>query len=116
MRSLFVLMIAGFCAPAVFAQEPQAAPKKADSSAVDSIVNRMMAFDKNKDGKLSRDEITDPRLLRLFDRADTNKDGVVTREELVALATQLAAEQGQGGKGKGKRGPDDDDPGFGPPG
>jgi hypothetical protein len=89
---------------------------KADPAVVESIVNRMMAFDKNKDGKLSRDEITDPRLLRLFDRADSNKDGVVTREELVALATQLAAEQGQGGKGR--RGPGDgpDGPGgFGPP-
>ena len=51
-----------------------------------------MAFDKNKDGKLTKDEITDPRLHRLFDRADADKDGVVTREELIALAAQLQAE------------------------
>jgi hypothetical protein len=112
MRSSLVLTLVGLLPAAAAAQQP----KKADAALVDSIVNRMMAFDKNKDGKLTRDEITDPRLLRLFDRADTNKDGVVTREELAALATQLAAEQGQGGKGK--RGPDDDSggPGFGPPG
>jgi EF hand len=62
------------------------------------FVTRMMTFDKNKDGKLSRDEITDERLLRLFDRADTNKDGVVTKEELEALA----AKEGQvGGRGQG---------------
>jgi hypothetical protein len=64
------------------------------------FVTRMMTFDKNKDGKLSRDEITDERLLRLFDRADTNKDGVVTKEELEALATK----EGQGG-GRGQGGP-----------
>jgi hypothetical protein len=52
---------------------------KKDVEGVEEFVKRMMAFDKNKDGKLTRDEITDKRLLRLFDRADTNKDGVVTK-------------------------------------
>ena len=63
----------------------------------------MMAFDKNKDGKLTKDEMTDERLLRLFDQADTNKDGVVTKEELMALAAKLDAEApragGRGGPG-----------------
>jgi hypothetical protein len=98
--------------PAQPPKDKQDAPKAVDKALVDSIVARMMAFDKNKDGKLTRDEITDPRLLRVFERADTNKDGVVTHEELIALATQMAAEQAQdgGGKGgKGKGGPD----GFG---
>jgi EF hand len=104
------------------AQEPKAkAPgEPANKAAVDAIVARMMAFDKNKDGKLTRDEITDARLLRLFDKADTNKDGVVTREELVALATQMVAEQGQDGDGKGGRAGGPGGPGgpggFGPPG
>src|SRR5690242_15603443 len=53
-----------------------------------SIVTRMMAHDTNKDGKLTKDEITDDRLQRLFDRADVNKDGVVTKEELTALAAR----------------------------
>jgi hypothetical protein len=64
----------------------------------------MMAFDKNKDGKLTREEVTDNRLLRVFDRADANKDGVVTKEELTALATQMAADAPAHGGG------------FGPPG
>ena len=65
------------------------------------IVTRMMAFDKNKDGKLTRDEITDERLLRLFDQADANKDGVVTHEELSALAAKLDedAPRDRGGPG-----------------
>ena len=116
-RASCILLAVGFGVMATtgLAQESRTRPK-ADPAVVDSIVNRMMAFDKNKDGKLTREEITDPRLLRLFDRADANKDGVVTREELVALATEMAAEQDQGG-GKGRRGPGGgpDGPG-GPPG
>jgi hypothetical protein len=70
---------------------------KADRTAVDGIVACLMRFDKNKDGKLTRDEITDPRLVRLFERADANKDGVVTRQELVVLTTQLADDEPPGG-------------------
>src|SRR5437763_16286570 len=72
-----------------------------------SIVTGLLAFDKNKTGKLTKDMVTDPRLHRLFDQADTNKDGVVTKEELMALAAKLDAEYGPGGKdgfGKGKGG------------
>src|SRR5260221_13876627 len=74
-------------------------PKANAKSTADAIIARMMAFDKNKDGKLTRDEITDERLLRLFDRADTNKDGVVTMEELKALAEKMAADEPMGGRG-----------------
>ena len=94
-------------------RQGQAAPS------VDRIVARMMAFDKNKDGKLTRDEITDPRLLRLFDRADANHDGVVTKEELTDLAKKMVAESGSRGGGFGGPGSPDsgDGPGgFGPPG
>ncbi|MFL6052822.1 MAG: hypothetical protein ACJ72W_07900 [Actinoallomurus sp.] len=96
---------------------PKERPKAAGAN---SIVERMMAFDKNKDGKLTRDEITDERLLRLFDRADANKDGVVTREELEALAAKMAAEEPRGGRGgpggPGGRGPGGPGGFGGPPG
>jgi hypothetical protein len=83
-----------------------------EAALVDDIVSRLMAFDKNMDGKLTRDEITDSRLLRLFDKADTNKDGVVTREQVVTLAKQMVAESAAEGGGKGGPG----GPGkFGPP-
>lgn len=89
------------------AQQPKNAPAKkddkADSGAVKGIVDRMMIFDKNKDGKLSKDEITDQRLLRMFERADADKDGIVTKEELTALAVRMTEEA------DGPRG------GFGPP-
>jgi hypothetical protein len=106
-----------------FAQPPNGRPprepgkEKAKDYAKSSIVTRMMAFNKKGDGKLTKDEVTDPRLHRLFDQADTNKDGIVTREELIALAEKLDAEVGADdnprgpGPGRPGRGPE----GFGPP-
>jgi hypothetical protein len=79
-----------------------------------SFVARMMAFDKNNDGKLTRDEIADERLLRLFDRADANKDGVVTTKELVALFEREGRSAAGGPGGPGGRGPAGRGPG-GPP-
>ncbi len=83
-------------------------PSKAADVA--DVVSRMMAFDTDKDGKLTKEELTDARLLRLFTRADADKDGTVTKAELVTLAEKEHVE-GRGGFG-GPGGP----PGFGPPG
>jgi hypothetical protein len=95
-----VLLIAG----AAFAQQP-------------SFVDRMMAFDKNGDGKLTRAEITDERLMPLFERADANQDGVVTKEELEALYAKegAAMQQGRGPGGPGGLGGGRGGRGFGPP-
>jgi hypothetical protein len=59
----------------------------------------MMAFDQDQDGKLNRSEVTDTRLLRLFDRADADHDGTVTRDELTALAAREAADDRGGPPG-----------------
>jgi len=101
------------------AQQPPAREKPADDTAKPKakdysnapIVVQMMAFNKKKDGKLTRDEVTDPRLLRLFDQADANKDGVVTKEELMALAEKLDADIPQGGGRGGPGGPGGGGPG-----
>jgi hypothetical protein len=74
--------------------------------AADDLVTRMMAFDKDKDDKLTMAEVTDERLHRLVRRADADQDGVVTKEELTALAArERISNRGGGGPG-----------GFGPPG
>src|SRR3954452_11313752 len=129
MRKLVCTLPALACALAlpsgVTAQPPPGGPAdraargQPEDSGSRSLVTRMMAFDRNKDGKLVKDEVTDARLHRLFDRADSNKDGVVTREELSALAARLEAEFGPGGErggpggfGGGRRG----GPGRGPGG
>ncbi len=82
-------------------------PRAADP---DDLVTRMMAFDKNKDGKLTMAEVTDERLHRLVERADVNNDGFVTKEELTALAAKEQSSTRGGGPGFG--GP----PGGGPGG
>jgi hypothetical protein len=117
MRKLVKILPAVACAAALVslaaAQPPAGKPGKEAGKAKPKdysnspLVTRMMAFDKNKDGQLTKDEVTDPRLHRLFDQADTNKDGVVTEEELMALAAKLDAESGPGGErgGPGGRGP-----------
>ena len=85
-----------------------------NGQAGDDTVSRMMEFDANKDGKLTRKEVTDERLTRLFDHADADKDGTVTRAELTALvAAEPARRGGPGGFGPGGFGPP---PGGGPPG
>ena len=124
-RKLMATALAAVCATALLswaAAQPPAgrpaddAPKdKAKDYSNAPLVVRMMAFDKKKDGKLTRDEVTDERLQRLFDQADANKDGVVTKEELMALAAKLDAEVGPRGRGPDDRGPGDRGPG-GPPG
>ena len=116
---LFLAVALGVLAAAGTAEQPKEKPadppktgsrdRSADTYYVVAFVSKMMAFDKNKDGKLTRDEITDERLLRLFDQADTNKDGVVTKEELTALATKMLADEGAGGGRRG--GPAGEGPG-----
>jgi hypothetical protein len=90
--------------PAALAQPPGGGGR-ARTDDVDTFVARMMAFDKNKDGKLTRDEITDARLLRLFDRADTKKLGVVTKDDLAALYARENQGGAQFGGGGGPGGP-----------
>ena len=70
-----------------------------------SVVDRLLALDKNKDGKLTKDEVTDPRLQRLFERADKDGDGTVTKDELTALAATMESDRGGPGGDGGPGGP-----------
>src|SRR5262249_6111821 len=66
---------------------------------VDDIVERIMAFDKNKDGKVTKDELPE-RMHHLIALGDTNKDGALDKDEIKKLAIKLAdAEGGFGGRG-----------------
>src|SRR5258708_3226062 len=108
MRYSVPILVAFVCATVLLlgadAQPPGAKQDKEKTKdfSNSTIVTGMMAFDKKKTGKLTKEMVTDPRLHRLFDQADANKDGVVTREELLALAAKIEAEFPPGGFGKGK--------------
>src|SRR5262245_27754156 len=68
---------------------------------VDDMVERIMTFDKNKDGKITMDELPE-RMHHLITQGDTNKDGALDQDEIRKLATTLAAAPGEpGGPGFG---------------
>lgn len=100
-------MISTLIVAAVLAQGPGGRPSLSKAADVEDLVGRMMAFDKDGDGKLTRLEISDARLLGLFARADADGDGAVTKAELTALGE--AEHSGTRGPGPGPGGPS---PGF----
>lgn len=66
----------------------------------DELAAMLMAFDKNKDGKLTKSEVPE-RLQGVFARADENKDGVLTADEIKKAA---AAQPQPTAAGRGERG------------
>ena len=112
MKRTCLLLAGAFSLATVIAvaQPPGGRPKDNQGSANgqgtangDSMVARLMALDKNKDGKLTKDEVTDERLHAMLDRADTDRDGSVDKAELLALFAKEAS-TGRGGPGGGQGG------------
>lgn len=61
----------------------------------------MMQFDKNKDGKVARDELPE-QMQAFFDRMDANSDGFIDKAEMAAMRARFQ----KGGKdGPGSNGP-----------
>lgn len=79
------------------------------------FVERIMSFDANKDGKLSKKELPE-RMQRIIERNDANKDGVLDKAELEKVAAQFGQAREGAGEGRG-RGPGGSGPeGAGGPG
>lgn len=72
--------------------------KKKEESSNDSEVERsatrmLEQMDKNKDGKIGKDEAAD-RVAEFFDQIDANKDGFLDQEELRRAVAKVMASQG----------------------
>jgi Ca2+-binding EF-hand superfamily protein len=81
---------------------PEGGARGADPT--DEAVKSYLAFDKNGDGKLTRDEVPE-RMQGIFERGDTNHDGILTADELRAMARTQQQPSVEGrGRGEGGRG------------
>jgi Ca2+-binding EF-hand superfamily protein len=65
-----------------------------------SAASRLMGFDENKDGKISKEELPE-RMQPLMTRIDRDKDGFLSKEELESMG----GSGGRGPGGAGSRGP-----------
>lgn len=68
------------------------------------FVTRLFQNDKNKDGKLTKDELPE-QMQRIIERADTNGDGAIDRKEAEAFAERLRGRPVGGPGTDGKRPP-----------
>jgi hypothetical protein len=71
----------------------------------DVTVERIMALDKNKDSKVTKEELPE-RMQDLIAKGDTNKDGALDKDEIKKLAAELGrngAVRGFAGRGAGFR-------------
>ena len=64
-----------------------------------NAASRLMGFDENKDGKISKAELPE-RMQPLMVRIDRDNDGFLSKEELESMG-------GAGSRGAGSRGPRD---------
>lgn len=67
----------------------------------EQFVKHIMGFDKDGDGKVTKEELPEP-MQRMLQRGDTNEDGAIDREEAEKLVEQLERfrrDRPQGGPG-----------------
>ena len=69
-------------------QGPPFGKKGGPPLTVEQIVERILSFDKNSDGKITLDELPE-RMQHLIALGDVNKDGALDRDEIRKLATAL---------------------------
>ncbi len=68
----------------------------------EEIVKELLEFDLNKDGQISKDELSE-RMQSMITRGDLNHDDILNHEELLKLAeAQSASAQSQGSNDKPK--------------
>lgn len=81
---------------------PGVPPRLRGVATVD-LVDRVMAFDKNQDGKITKEELPE-RMANLLEHGDANHDGSLDKQELSTLATQASVNDRPGPRGGGRGG------------
>lgn len=108
---------------------PEGAARERDPARpgnAEEMLARMLSFDKNEDGKLTKDELPE-RMQGMIARGDTNGDGAIDKEELAKLVESLRERgderrprgdrpDGRGPDGRGAGRPDAGTEGRGGPG
>lgn len=73
---------------------------------VDVLVDRLMRFDTDKDGKVTKDELSNG-MKSVFEKGDLDKDGAINRKEAVKLLEKLGpphgGPRGRMGEARGER-------------
>ncbi|MFK7778237.1 MAG: EF-hand domain-containing protein [Gimesia sp.] len=77
-------------------------PGNRSAFSVDGFIENMMKNDKNKDGKLTKEELPE-RMQSMFSRIDTNKDNEVDKAELKKMAENFNSRSRSGGRDRGSR-------------
>ena len=67
------------------------------------FLDRMMQNDKDGDGKVSSDEAPE-RMQNFFDRFDGDKDGFLTKDEITKASKRFASGESRGGGNRGPKG------------
>ena len=67
------------------------------------FIQRLMSFDDNKDGQLSKEELPE-RMQRILERHDRDENGKLDRTELQDMAAEASRRAGRGGFGGRERG------------
>ncbi|WP_298863519.1 hypothetical protein [uncultured Gimesia sp.] len=77
-------------------------PENRERFSAASFVEKIMSNDKNKDGKLTKEELPE-RMQSMFDRIDTNKDKEIDKAELTKMAENFKSRNRSGGRDRGTR-------------
>ncbi|MCH9655629.1 MAG: hypothetical protein K0U86_21595 [Planctomycetes bacterium] len=77
-------------------------PGNREGFSSESFIKKIMDNDKNKDGKLTKEELPE-RMQSMFDRIDTNKDKEIDKAELTKMAENFSSRNRSGGRNRGDR-------------
>ncbi len=68
------------------------------------MIERMLGYDKDEDGRINKSEMPEHGCKTMFDRVDSNGDEYLDQAELETMATRMGGRGGDGSRGGARRG------------